>query len=88
MAVQVGLVNLGNVAQEVTAGVHGIVADTAHLAAEAGELVFDLVKTHVRFGGKVADHGDRLETYGAAPAVVLGHAGADEIRLYAQYRGQ
>ena len=88
VAVQIGLIHLGNISQQVAAGIDGIVTDAANLPAEAGKLVFDLVEAHVGLGREVADHGHGLEADGAAPAVVFGQAAADELGVHVQDGGQ
>ena len=88
MRVHVGLVHLGHITQQVSARIHGVVPDAAHLTAEAGEAVFHLVKAHVRFGRKVADHSNGLEADGSAPFVVFFQPVFDKAGVHVQYGGQ
>ena len=88
MGVHIGLVHLGNIAQQVATRVYRVVADAAHLAAEAGEAVFHLIKTHVRFGREVADHGDGLEADAPAAFVVFHQAVPDKAGLHIQNGSQ
>ena len=88
MAVDIGLVHFRDVAQQVAAGVHGIVADAAHLPEKAREAVFHFVKTHVGFGRNGPEHGHGLVADGPAPPAVLLQFSFDKIRLHVQDGGQ
>ncbi len=88
MLVNIGLVHFRHISQEVSAGVHGVVADTANLPAEARKLVLYLVKAHVCLGRHGAQHGDRLEADGRPPPPVLLQLFADEGDVHVQHRSQ
>ena len=88
MPVNVGLVYLGDISKEVSAGVEGVVPHASHLALEARKTVFYLVKAHIGFGRNHAHHGNALEADGAAPSAVLLQFSADEFRRYIQNRRQ
>ena len=86
MVVDVSLVHLGHVAEEVAAGVDGVVADAAHLALEAGEAVLDLGELVVGLGRDLLDHRDALEADLPAVALVFVHLPADEFGRDVQRR--
>ena len=88
VAVDIGLVYLRHVAQQVAAGVHGIIPDAAHLSPEARELVFHFVEAHVSLGRDRTHHGDGLEADGGAPTPIVLQFFPDEIRVHFQDGGQ
>ena len=88
MLVDIGLVHLGNVAEEVAAGVDGVVPDAAHLAPEAGETVLDLGKAVVGLSRDLFEHRHTLKTDLAPVPAVFVHLAAQEFRRYVQDGGE
>ena len=79
MAVQEALVHFGNISEEVSAGVEGIITDGSGHAFEAGELVFHLVEPHVCLRRNLPQHDYGLISNAAPVLPVFFHLFPDEV---------
>ena len=78
--VNVSLIYLGDISQEVPAGVEGVVPHASHLALETRETVFYLVKAHIRLGRDHSHHSHGLEADCATAALVFLEFSPNEFR--------
>ena len=72
-------IDLGDIAQQVSAGIERIVADGTHLTPETGELVLQLRKLHISRRRDLLEHHDRLVTDAAPVLAVFRHLLPDEV---------
>ena len=88
MLVDVVLVDFRDVAQEVAAGIDGVVADASGLALETREIVLQFGELHVGLGLDLLEHHHALVADLPLVLLIFGHLRPDEVGGHLQHAGE